>query len=44
MDLKVYVFCICSQQQLKKYQTELSTQLKHNSSVIQEKVPFNDTS
>ncbi|XP_062864875.1 protein phosphatase 1 regulatory subunit 21 [Trichomycterus rosablanca] len=31
------------QQQLRKYQTELSTQLKHNSSVIQEKVPFNDT-
>uniref|UniRef100_A0A4W4EDU8 Protein phosphatase 1 regulatory subunit 21 n=1 Tax=Electrophorus electricus TaxID=8005 RepID=A0A4W4EDU8_ELEEL len=32
------------QQQLRKYQTELSNQLKHNSSVIQEKVPFNDTS
>uniref|UniRef100_A0A8B9J8P9 Protein phosphatase 1 regulatory subunit 21 n=1 Tax=Astyanax mexicanus TaxID=7994 RepID=A0A8B9J8P9_ASTMX len=32
-----------SQQQLRKYQTELSSQLKHNSSVIQEKVPFNDT-
>uniref|UniRef100_A0AAR2KX68 Protein phosphatase 1 regulatory subunit 21 n=1 Tax=Pygocentrus nattereri TaxID=42514 RepID=A0AAR2KX68_PYGNA len=31
------------QQQLRKYQTELSSQLKHNSSVIQEKVPFNDT-
>ncbi|XP_035386050.1 protein phosphatase 1 regulatory subunit 21 isoform X2 [Electrophorus electricus] len=31
------------QQQLRKYQTELSNQLKHNSSVIQEKVPFNDT-
>ncbi|KAM9449695.1 protein phosphatase 1 regulatory subunit 21 isoform 1-T1 [Clarias gariepinus] len=31
------------QQQLRKYQTELSTQLKQNSSVIQEKVPFNDT-
>ncbi|KAF7686976.1 protein phosphatase 1 regulatory subunit 21 [Silurus meridionalis] len=31
------------QQQLRKHQTELSTQLKHNSSVIQEKVPFNDT-
>ncbi|XP_060720123.1 protein phosphatase 1 regulatory subunit 21 [Tachysurus vachellii] len=31
------------QQQLRKYQTELSTQLKHNSSVIEEKVPFNDT-
>uniref|UniRef100_A0A3B3RCL3 Protein phosphatase 1 regulatory subunit 21 n=1 Tax=Paramormyrops kingsleyae TaxID=1676925 RepID=A0A3B3RCL3_9TELE len=32
------------QQQLKKYQTELSRQLEQSSSVIQEKVPFNDTS
>lgn len=31
------------QQQLKKHQTELSRQLKQSSSVIQEKVPFNDT-
>ncbi|KAK9963889.1 hypothetical protein ABG768_005111 [Culter alburnus] len=31
------------QQQLRKYQTEVSSQLKHSSSVIQEKVPFNDT-
>ncbi|XP_072565851.1 protein phosphatase 1 regulatory subunit 21 [Paramormyrops kingsleyae] len=31
------------QQQLKKYQTELSRQLEQSSSVIQEKVPFNDT-
>ncbi|XP_043111099.1 protein phosphatase 1 regulatory subunit 21 isoform X3 [Puntigrus tetrazona] len=31
------------QQQLKKYQSEVSSQLKHSSSVIQEKVPFNDT-
>ncbi|XP_076872108.1 protein phosphatase 1 regulatory subunit 21 [Brachyhypopomus gauderio] len=31
------------QQQLRKYQTELSSQLNHNNSVIQEKVPFNDT-
>ncbi|KAI7805298.1 protein phosphatase 1 regulatory subunit 21 isoform X1 [Triplophysa rosa] len=31
------------QQQLRKYQTELSGQLKHSSRVIQEKVPFNDT-
>uniref|UniRef100_A0A4W4EBM7 Protein phosphatase 1 regulatory subunit 21 n=1 Tax=Electrophorus electricus TaxID=8005 RepID=A0A4W4EBM7_ELEEL len=42
--LNVFSLCICSQQQLRKYQTELSNQLKHNSSVIQEKVPFNDTS
>uniref|UniRef100_A0AAR2J765 Protein phosphatase 1 regulatory subunit 21 n=1 Tax=Pygocentrus nattereri TaxID=42514 RepID=A0AAR2J765_PYGNA len=39
----VFSLCFCSQQQLRKYQTELSSQLKHNSSVIQEKVPFNDT-
>ncbi|XP_042592106.1 protein phosphatase 1 regulatory subunit 21 isoform X2 [Cyprinus carpio] len=31
------------QQQLRKYQSEVSSQLKHSSSVIQEKVPFNDT-
>ncbi|XP_064174083.1 protein phosphatase 1 regulatory subunit 21 isoform X1 [Anguilla rostrata] len=31
------------QQQLKKYQTELSRQLEKSSSVILEKVPFNDT-
>ncbi|XP_066516412.1 protein phosphatase 1 regulatory subunit 21 [Hoplias malabaricus] len=31
------------QQQLRKYQSELSSQMKHSSSVIQEKVPFNDT-
>ncbi|XP_030627197.1 protein phosphatase 1 regulatory subunit 21 [Chanos chanos] len=31
------------QQQLRKYQTELNSQLKQSSSVIQEKVPFNDT-
>ncbi|XP_063047838.1 protein phosphatase 1 regulatory subunit 21 isoform X2 [Engraulis encrasicolus] len=31
------------QQQLRKYQTELNRQLKQSSSVIQEKVPFNDT-
>uniref|UniRef100_A0A9J7ZJM3 Protein phosphatase 1 regulatory subunit 21 n=1 Tax=Cyprinus carpio carpio TaxID=630221 RepID=A0A9J7ZJM3_CYPCA len=32
-----------AQQQLRKYQSEVSSQLKHSSSVIQEKVPFNDT-
>ncbi|XP_041921492.1 protein phosphatase 1 regulatory subunit 21 [Alosa sapidissima] len=31
------------QQQLRKYQMELNRQLKQSSSVIQEKVPFNDT-
>ncbi|XP_051507104.1 protein phosphatase 1 regulatory subunit 21 isoform X2 [Myxocyprinus asiaticus] len=31
------------QQQLRKYQSEMSSQLKQSSSVIQEKVPFNDT-
>ncbi|XP_031434974.1 protein phosphatase 1 regulatory subunit 21 isoform X2 [Clupea harengus] len=31
------------QQQLRKYQLELNRQLKQSSSVIQEKVPFNDT-
>uniref|UniRef100_A0A671R1V4 Protein phosphatase 1 regulatory subunit 21-like n=1 Tax=Sinocyclocheilus anshuiensis TaxID=1608454 RepID=A0A671R1V4_9TELE len=33
----------CQQQLLRKYQSEVSSQLKHSSSVIQEKVPFNDT-
>uniref|UniRef100_A0A3P9L855 Protein phosphatase 1 regulatory subunit 21 n=1 Tax=Oryzias latipes TaxID=8090 RepID=A0A3P9L855_ORYLA len=32
------------QQQLRRCQTELRTQMKQSSSVIQEKVPFNDTS
>uniref|UniRef100_H2UDY8 Protein phosphatase 1 regulatory subunit 21 n=1 Tax=Takifugu rubripes TaxID=31033 RepID=H2UDY8_TAKRU len=32
------------QQQLRRCQTELSRQVKQSSSVIQEKVPFNDTS
>ncbi|XP_051945766.1 protein phosphatase 1 regulatory subunit 21 [Xyrauchen texanus] len=31
------------QQQLRKYQSEVSSQLKQSSSVILEKVPFNDT-
>lgn len=31
------------QQQLRKYQTEVSSQLKQSCCVIQEKVPFNDT-
>ncbi|XDV51047.1 hypothetical protein PO909_020000 [Leuciscus waleckii] len=31
------------QQQLRKYQSEVSSQLKHSSSLILEKVPFNDT-
>uniref|UniRef100_A0A674MCG8 Protein phosphatase 1 regulatory subunit 21 n=1 Tax=Takifugu rubripes TaxID=31033 RepID=A0A674MCG8_TAKRU len=35
---------LCSQQQLRRCQTELSRQVKQSSSVIQEKVPFNDTS
>ncbi|CAG09468.1 unnamed protein product, partial [Tetraodon nigroviridis] len=33
----------CSQQQLRRCQAELSRQVKQSSSVIQEKVPFNDT-
>ncbi|KAL4593668.1 hypothetical protein GN956_G26402, partial [Arapaima gigas] len=32
------------QQQLRKYQMELNKQLEQSSNVIQEKVPFNDTS
>lgn len=39
-----FVCCPCSQQQLRRCQTELSRQVKQSSSVIQEKVPFNDTS
>uniref|UniRef100_A0A8C9SSZ5 Protein phosphatase 1 regulatory subunit 21 n=1 Tax=Scleropages formosus TaxID=113540 RepID=A0A8C9SSZ5_SCLFO len=35
---------VYSQQQLRKYQMELNRQLEHSSNVIQEKVPFNDTS
>lgn len=38
-------FCsLCSQQQLRRCQSELNRQVKQSSSVIQEKVPFNDTS
>lgn len=33
-----------SQQQLRRCQSELNKQVKQSSSVIQEKVPFNDTS
>ncbi|XP_015218733.2 protein phosphatase 1 regulatory subunit 21 isoform X1 [Lepisosteus oculatus] len=32
-----------SQQQLRKFQTELSSQLEHTTNIIKEKVPFNDT-
>lgn len=39
-----FLCCPCSQQQLRRCQTELSRQVKQSSSVIQEKVPFNDTS
>uniref|UniRef100_A0A669E9B0 Protein phosphatase 1 regulatory subunit 21 n=1 Tax=Oreochromis niloticus TaxID=8128 RepID=A0A669E9B0_ORENI len=35
---------LCSQQQLRRCQSELNRQVKQSSSVIQEKVPFNDTS
>ncbi len=35
---------LCSQQQLRRCQAELNRQVKQSSSVIQEKVPFNDTS
>ncbi|MEQ2205475.1 hypothetical protein XENOCAPTIV_031012, partial [Xenoophorus captivus] len=34
---------VCSQQQLRRCQSELNRQVKQSSSVIQEKVPFNDT-
>lgn len=34
----------CSQQQLRRCQSELNRQVQQSSSVIQEKVPFNDTS
>uniref|UniRef100_A0A671YLU8 Protein phosphatase 1 regulatory subunit 21 n=1 Tax=Sparus aurata TaxID=8175 RepID=A0A671YLU8_SPAAU len=37
-------FPLCSQQQLRRCQSELNRQVKQSSSVIQEKVPFNDTS
>uniref|UniRef100_A0A667X623 Protein phosphatase 1 regulatory subunit 21 n=1 Tax=Myripristis murdjan TaxID=586833 RepID=A0A667X623_9TELE len=36
--------CDCHQQQLRRCQSELNRQVKQSSSVIQEKVPFNDTS
>lgn len=39
-----FVSRLCSQQQLRRCQAELSRQVKQSSSVIQEKVPFNDTS
>jgi hypothetical protein len=35
---------LSSQQQLRKCQSELNRQVKKSSIVIQEKVPFNDTS
>lgn len=39
-----FLLSFCSQQQLRLSQSELNRQVKQSSSVIQEKVPFNDTS
>uniref|UniRef100_A0A3Q3MMY2 Protein phosphatase 1 regulatory subunit 21 n=1 Tax=Labrus bergylta TaxID=56723 RepID=A0A3Q3MMY2_9LABR len=40
---KSFFFRLCSQQQLRRCQSDLNRQVKQSSSVIQEKVPFNDT-
>lgn len=42
--LHTSLISLCSQQQLRRCQSELNRQVKQSSSVIQEKVPFNDTS